>query len=57
MHTLARNVADGVIDGMAQEAVKLGTVDEIVPWPQISRALVRVLERGGNVRKFSKKGD
>ena len=57
MHTLALDEAIGVIDGMPQGAVKIGTVDEIVPLPQISRTLVRVLEWGGNVRKFSKRGD
>ena len=57
MHVLAREEVTGVVYGMPKEAVKLGAVGKIVPLPQISRAIFRVLERGGNVRKISQKGD
>jgi chemotaxis response regulator CheB len=57
MHALSRDEVTGVVYGLPKGAVKLGAVGKNVPLPQISRAIFRVLERGGNVRKISQKGD
>jgi two-component system chemotaxis response regulator CheB len=50
-HTLAQDEATCVVYGMPKEAVKLGAVDEIVPLPNIPRAIISVLEGGKNTRK------
>jgi len=50
-HTMAQDEATCVVYGMPKEAVKLGAVDEIVPLPNIPRAIISVLQGGKNTRK------
>jgi two-component system chemotaxis response regulator CheB len=54
--TLAQDEATCVVYGMPKEAVKLGAVDEIVPLPNIPRAIFSMLERGNKARKSFRKG-
>jgi two-component system chemotaxis response regulator CheB len=56
-HTMAQDEATCVVYGMPKEAVKLGAVDDIVPLPKITRAIISVLEGDGKARKSSRKGD
>jgi chemotaxis response regulator CheB len=41
---------------MPKEAVKLGAVDEIVPLPEIPRAIIRILEPGSQPHNSSRQG-
>jgi two-component system chemotaxis response regulator CheB len=56
-HTLAQDETTCVVYGMPKEAVKLGAVDEIVPLPQIARAIIKALEPDAQTRQFPKRGE
>jgi len=55
-HTMAQDEATCVVYGMPKEAVKIGAVDDIVPLPNIARAIIRELEGSTRARKSSGKG-
>ena len=55
--TIAQDEATCVVYGMPKEAVKLGAVDDVVPLPNIPRAIMKVLEGSSKVRTNSGKGD
>jgi len=52
-YTLAQDEETCVVFGMPREAIKLGAVDEVVPLPDISQAIINALQDEKKLRKQS----